>query len=64
MQENGARKADSAAMLCKHSKEEIAGKPLFSHKDKLAFLSALLFSSGSLLIHDGVVAATFSTQNT
>lgn len=51
-------------MLCKHSKEEIAGKPLFSHKDKLAFLSALLFSSGSLLIHDGVVAATFSTQNT
>ncbi len=61
--ENAAAQNTFAFTLCKDSKEEIAGKPLFSRKDKLAFMSALLFSSGSLLIHDGRVAVTVSTQN-
>lgn len=61
---NGAVAAGTdAAKLCKQSKEEAAAKPLFSRKEKLAFLSALLFSSGSLLIRGGGVAAQFSTQN-
>lgn len=54
---------DRTQTLCKDSKEEIAGKQLFSQKDRLAFMSALLFSSGSLLIRAGSVAATVSTQN-
>lgn len=49
--------------LCKLSKEEIASKPLFARKDKLAFLSAVIISSGSLLIHGESVAVTFFTEN-
>lgn len=52
-----------AAQLCKRSKEEIAQKPLFAQKDKFAFLSALIFSAGSLLIHGSHVAVTVLTQN-
>lgn len=54
---------DRAKDICRHSKEEIALKPLFSHKDKLAFLSALIISSGSLVIHGESVAVTLSTAN-
>lgn len=47
----------------KTSKEEIAEKPLFARKDKLAFLSGLIISSGSLIIHGGDVSVTLSTEN-
>lgn len=49
--------------LGKLSKEEIAIKPLFSRKDKLAFMSALIFTAGSLLIHGESVSVTLTTQN-
>lgn len=61
--ENKPESVDEAVHLCKQSKEEIAGKALFSQKDKTAFLSALIFSAGSLLIHGGNVSLTISTQN-
>ncbi len=56
-------KHPTAARLCRDSKEEIAQKPIFSRRDKLAFFSALVFSSGSLLIHGESVAVSLLTEN-
>ena len=55
--------AAAYAGLGKLSKEEIAGKPLSSDRDKRAFLSALILSIGSLIIHGMQVAVTVSTEN-
>lgn len=63
MMQSSDTQGQSAAQICKRSKEEIALKPLFSRNDKLAFLSALLFSAGSLLIHGESISAAVSTQN-
>ena len=54
---------EAESKLCKASKEELAAKPLSSRKEKAAFLSAVLFTSGSLLIHGSCVSASVSTQN-
>lgn len=51
------------AKIGKASKEEIAEKPLAGANEKLAFMSALIISSGSLIIHGDSVAVTVSTEN-
>ena len=53
----------SIAKIGKARKEEIAARPIFALKDKLAFLSALIISSGSLIIHGNGVSVTVSTEN-
>lgn len=53
----------TGAVLCRDSKREIAQKPLFLRRDKCAFLSALIFSCGSILIHGDKVSVAFSTKN-
>ncbi|MCI8595448.1 MAG: DNA-binding protein WhiA [Clostridia bacterium] len=54
---------EAESKLCKASKEELALKPLASRGEKTAFLSAVIFTSGSLLIHGSRVSASVSTQN-
>ncbi len=54
---------EAESKLCKASKEELALKPLASRGEKAAFLSAVIFTSGSLLIHGSRVSASVSTQN-
>ncbi len=51
------------AALCALAKAEIAEKPLFSRTDKLAFLSGLIFSSGSLIVGHGDVSVTVSVSD-
>lgn len=57
------RDVAEALSLCKQSKEEIAGKQLFSQKDKQAFFAGLLYSSGSLIFAGGGISAQLTTQN-
>lgn len=54
---------ENAAQLNKASKEEIAAKPLNSRREKIAFLSAVLFTAGSLIIHDKRLCAAVTTRH-
>ena len=49
--------------LCALAKEEVAEKALFSHTEKLAFLSGLIFSSGSLVMGRGEVSVQLTTES-
>lgn len=60
---NTQSSAPASRGFCGRSKEEVASKPLHSRKEKLAFLSAVFVSNGSLLIHGGSVAVTLTSRN-
>ncbi|MDE7395835.1 MAG: DNA-binding protein WhiA [Clostridiales bacterium] len=53
----------TSKQLCVLAKEELSEKPLFSRTEKLAFLSALIFSSGSLIMGRGEVSVKMTTES-
>lgn len=60
---DGQERIDGGAHLGRQSKEEIAARPLHKSREKKAFLSALIFSAGSLVIHGSDVAVELTTAN-
>ena len=49
--------------LCALAKEEVSEKPFFSRTEKLAFLSGLIFSSGSLVMGRGEVSVSLTMES-
>lgn len=60
---SGATEKQTGRQLCALAKEELAEKQLFSRTEKLAFLSALIFSSGSLIMGRGDVSVALMTES-
>lgn len=48
--------------ICSRSKDEVSGKALHSRRCKLAFMSALFVTSGSILIHGDSVSVAVATR--
>ena len=53
----------TSKQLCALAKEEVSEKPLFTRTEKLAFLSGLIFSSGSLVMGRGEVSVMLTTES-
>ena len=54
---------ESGAEFCKKCKAELTSGRLSSREEKLAFIAAIVLSSGSLIIHGESVSLTLQTQN-
>ena len=60
---NEQQEKSTSKQLCALAKEEVSEKPLFSRTEKLAFLSGLIFSSGSLVMGRGEVSVRLTTES-